>query len=99
MDDGIRTRAGAQLLVESSVLMLFIPSIQPPLTLLKVFEGTNDAIIAKDGYAVVRDVDLGQGTNEAPTGTLTKVPYSYSLLGSAKVKAAVVGVAGATLSL
>ncbi|OAG09308.1 pectin lyase-like protein [Paraphaeosphaeria sporulosa] len=82
LDDGVRTRAGAQLLIESSV-----------------FEGTNDAIIAKDGYAVVRDVDLGQGTNEAPTGTLTSVPYAYTLLGSAKVKAAVVGVAGATLSL
>jgi pectate lyase len=65
----------------------------------KVFEGTNDDIIAKDGYAVVRDVALGQGTNEAPAGTLTSVPYAYSLLGSAKVKAAVVGVAGATLSL
>ncbi|KAF1972299.1 pectate lyase a, partial [Bimuria novae-zelandiae CBS 107.79] len=82
MDDGVRTRAGAQLLIESSV-----------------FEGTNDDIIAKNGYAVVRDVDLGQGTNEAPAGTLTNVPYSYSLLGSAKVKAAVVGVAGATLTL
>ncbi|KAL5375005.1 hypothetical protein DPSP01_011495 [Paraphaeosphaeria sporulosa] len=82
LDDGVRTRAGAQLLIESSV-----------------FEGTNDAIIAKDGYAVVRDVDLGQGTNEAPAGTLTSVPYAYTLLGSAKVKAAVVGVAGATLSL
>ncbi|KAF2682659.1 polysaccharide lyase family 1 protein [Lentithecium fluviatile CBS 122367] len=81
-DDGIRTRVGAQLLIESSV-----------------FENTNDAIISKDGYAVVRDVDLGVGTNEAPVGTLTSVPYSYTLLGSAKVKAAVVGVAGATLSL
>ncbi|KAH6639752.1 putative pectate lyase A [Boeremia exigua] len=82
MDDGVRTRAGAQLLIESSV-----------------FEATNDDIIAKNGYAVVRDVDLGIGTNEAPTGTLTSVPYAYTLLGSARVKAAVVGVAGATLSL
>lgn len=82
MDDGVRTRAGAQLLLESCV-----------------FENTNDDIIAKNGYAVVRDVDLGIGTNEAPAGTLTSVPYSYTLLGSAKVKAAVVGVAGATLTL
>jgi pectate lyase len=100
LDDGVRTRAGAQLLIESSV------SIRPLhlsrttlLKLAKVFEGTNDDIIAKDGYAVVRDVELGQGTNEAPAGTLTSVPYAYTLLGSAKVKAAVVGVAGATLSL
>ncbi|KAF9693874.1 hypothetical protein EKO04_008510 [Ascochyta lentis] len=82
MDDAVRTRAGAQLLIESSV-----------------FENTNDCIIAKNGYAVVRDVDLGIGTNEAPVGTLTSVPYAYTLLGSAKVKAAVVGVAGATLTL
>lgn len=82
MDDGVRTRAGAQLLLESCV-----------------FENTNDDIIAKNGYAVVKDVDLGIGTNEAPAGTLTSVPYSYTLLGSAKVKAAVVGVAGATLTL
>ncbi|KAF1928721.1 polysaccharide lyase family 1 protein, partial [Didymella exigua CBS 183.55] len=39
------------------------------------FENTNDDIIAKNGYAVVRDVDLGAGTNEAPAGTLTSVPY------------------------
>lgn len=82
MEDGIRTRVGAQLLVESCV-----------------FENSKDCIIAKNGYAVVRDVDLGSGTNEAPSGTLTKVPYAYTLLGSAKVKAAVVGVAGATLKL
>jgi pectate lyase len=82
VDDGVRTRAGAQLLIESCV-----------------FENTNDCILAKNGYAVVRDVDLGIGTNEAPAGTLTSVPYAYTLLGSAKVKAAVVGVAGATLTL
>ncbi|KAF2625431.1 polysaccharide lyase family 1 protein [Macroventuria anomochaeta] len=82
MDDGVRTRAGAQLLIESCV-----------------FENTNDDIIAKNGYAVVRDVDLGIGTNESPAGTLTSVPYTYTLLGSANVKAAVVGVAGATLTL
>lgn len=82
MDDGIRTRAGAQLLIESCA-----------------FEATNDCVIAKNGYAVVRDVDLGVGTNEAPEGTLTSVPYAYTTLGAANVKAAVVGVAGATLDL
>ncbi len=82
MDDGIRTRAGAQLLIESCA-----------------FEATNDCVIAKNGYAVVRDVDLGVGTNEAPPGTLTSVPYVYKTLGAANVKAAVVGIAGATLNL
>lgn len=100
LDDGVRTRAGAQLLIESSVSTSWPPqhSVETKM-FVKVFEGTNDAIIAKDGYAVVKDVDLGQGKNEAPAGTLTSVPYTYSLLGSANVKAAVVGVAGATLTL
>lgn len=82
MGDGVRTRAGAQLLIESSV-----------------FENTNDDVIAKGGFAVVRDVDLGVGTNEAPEGTLKSVPYKYDVLGSGNVKSAVVGVAGATLVL
>jgi pectate lyase len=49
---------------------------------------------------VAIDNDLGDGTNTAPVGTLTasSMPYSYSLLGSANVISAVVGVAGATLS-
>lgn len=50
------------------------------------------------GYAVVQDVDLGGGTNSAATGTLTSVPYSYSLLGAKNVKAAVVASAGQTLT-
>ena len=51
-------------------------------------------------YVVAIDNDLGDGTNTAPVGTLTasSMPYSYSLLGSANVVSAVVGVAGATLS-
>lgn len=51
-------------------------------------------------YANAYDNDLGIGTNTAPVGKLTpsSMPYSYSLLGSANVKAAVVGTAGATLS-
>lgn len=52
-------------------------------------------------YANAFDNDLGDGTNTAPVGTLTpsSMPYSYTLLGSSKVIAAVVGTAGATLSI
>jgi pectate lyase len=49
------------------------------------------------GYAVARDNDFGGESNTAPVGTLTKVPYAHTALGSGKVKAAVVGVAGNTL--
>jgi hypothetical protein len=42
--------------------------------------------------------DFGSGKNEASAGTLKMVPYSYTKLGSAKVKTGVVGVAGNTLS-
>ncbi|KAA8564918.1 hypothetical protein EYC84_010688 [Monilinia fructicola] len=46
-------------------------------------------------------IDLGGYADTAPVGTLTasSVPYSYSLLGSGNVVAAVVGTAGATLDL
>jgi pectate lyase len=52
-------------------------------------------------YVVAIDNDLGDGTNTAPVGNLTasSMPYSYSLLGSANVISAVVGIAGATLSI
>lgn len=52
-------------------------------------------------YVSAFDNNLGGAANTAPLGTLTpsSVPYTYSLLGSANVKAAVVGVAGATLTL
>ena len=51
-------------------------------------------------YAVAIDNDLGGESNTAPVGNLTasSMPYSYSLLGSGSVVAAVVGTAGATLS-
>ncbi|KAI1491489.1 pectate lyase [Biscogniauxia mediterranea] len=86
IDSGINTRMGAQLLIESTV-----------------FANSSDkAILSQDsdetGYAVVNDVDLGGSTNSAPEGTLTSVPYDYTLLGSANVKAAVAGVAGQTLT-
>lgn len=51
-------------------------------------------------YAVVIDVLFGgESANTAPQGTLSasSPPYSYSLLGSANVKAAVTKEAGQTL--
>ncbi|RAL60144.1 hypothetical protein DID88_000769 [Monilinia fructigena] len=82
--DGINTRQGAQVLVESNVWA----------NSKKALYSTNS------GYAVSNDNDFGTSSNEALKGTLTgsKLGYSYSLLGSSKVKAAVVGSAGATLT-
>lgn len=87
LDTGaINTRMGAKVLVESTV-----------------FTGVEDAILSKDsdetGTVEVNDVDLGEGTNTAPEGSFGEVPYEYTLLGSAKVEAAVVGIAGNTLTL
>lgn len=79
--DGVNTRKGAQLLVESNT---FVGSKKP-------LYSTND------GYAVANGNDFGSGSNTALEGTLKSVPYSYSLLGSSKVEAAVVGTAGQTL--
>ncbi|KAJ5259568.1 hypothetical protein N7478_012549 [Penicillium angulare] len=82
VNDGINTRDGAQVLVESNV-----------------FDGSDKPLYSTDdGYAVARDNDFGDGENEAEAGTLTSVPYSYTLLGSANVKAAVYGTAGQTLT-
>ncbi|KAJ0119743.1 pectate lyase a [Diaporthe amygdali] len=82
---GINTRMGAQMLIESAV-----------------FSGIEKAIESADsetvGYAVVNDVDLGEGTNTVEAGTLKTVPYEYELLGSANVKASVTSTAGQTLS-
>lgn len=76
---------GAQVLVESCV-----------------FSGVEKAIESADsdtvGYATVNDVDLGDGTNTADAGTLSSVPYDYTLLGSASVKSSVTSSAGQTLS-
>lgn len=85
---GVNTRMGAQALVQSNVFS----NVSSP-----ILTADSDA----DGYAVAIDNDLGGAANTAPVGTLTasSPPYSYSLLGSSKVVAAVVGVAGATLSL
>lgn len=82
VSDGINTRKGAQLLVESNT-----------------FVGSKKPLYSTDaGYAVANDNDFGDGSNTAEKGTLTSMPYSYTLLGSGKVKSAVVGSAGQTLS-
>ncbi|MCJ1331161.1 hypothetical protein MMC10_007848 [Thelotrema lepadinum] len=82
VNDGINTRDGAQLLVESNQ-----------------FSNVSSPLYSTDaGYAVSHDNDFGGASNEALVGTIKSVPYSYTLLGSGKVKAAVVGTAGATLS-
>lgn len=86
MSTGVNTRMGAELLVESSV-----------------FSGVDSPIESKDsdtvGYATVDDVDLGDGTNTADAGSLSTVPYEYTLLGSANVKSSVTSTAGQTLSI
>ncbi|PLB42553.1 pectate lyase family protein [Aspergillus candidus] len=82
VNDGINTRLGAQLLVESNV---FVDAKKP-------------LYATDEGFAVERDNDFGSAENAAPEGTLTEVPYEYTLLGSGKVKEAVVGVAGQTLN-
>lgn len=83
--NAVNLRMGAQALVESTV-----------------FENGSKACVVSeaevDGYAVVRDVVTNGGTIDAPQGTLTSVPYSYSVVGSGKVKSTVVGKAGATLT-
>ncbi|KAH6654821.1 pectate lyase 2 [Truncatella angustata] len=85
-DTAINTRDLAEVLVESST-----------------FENCPKKAIFTDdntyeGYAVVNDVDLGGSQNLAPEGNLTSVPYSYTLLGSANVKAYVASHAGQVLS-
>jgi pectate lyase len=82
---GVNTRMGAQVLVQSSA-----------------FVNSPVAITSRDskevGYATVSDVNLGGGKNEAPQGSLSSVPYSYSLLGSGSVASTVPRQAGAILS-
>jgi len=82
VNDGINTRDGAQVLVENNV---FTSSVEPLYS--------TDA-----GYAVATGNDFGPGANTALAGTLTKVPYTYTKIAATAVKAAVVGVAGNTLS-
>ncbi|OSS47891.1 hypothetical protein B5807_06441 [Epicoccum nigrum] len=83
VSDGINTRQGAQLLVQNNV-----------------FVNSKKALYSTDaGYAVESGNDFGGAKNEAKQGKLTKAAYSVSgLLEASKVKAAVVGTAGNTLS-
>ncbi|KAI0809717.1 pectate lyase a [Xylaria sp. FL0064] len=86
-DTVIDTRDLAQMLIESSVWE----------SCPKKAIFTNDSNVGP-GYAVVNDIDLGGSENLAPIGTLTLVPYSYTLLGSANTKASVMANAGQKLS-
>jgi hypothetical protein len=86
-DTVINTRDSAQMLIESSVWE----------SCPKKGIFSNDSG-AGPGYAVVRDLDLGGSQNLVAAGTLTSVPYTYTLLGSANTKAAVMAKAGQKLS-
>ncbi|CAK5283363.1 unnamed protein product [Mycena citricolor] len=78
----INTRDGAQMLIQNNV-----------------FINTSLAIESTDGgFAVATGNDFGGANNTAPVGTFTNPPYSFTLLPTANVKAAVVGTAGQTLS-
>ncbi|KAI5847513.1 putative pectate lyase [Tricharina praecox] len=83
VNDGINTRQGAQLLVQNNV-----------------FEDTSDPLYSTDdGYAVATGNDFGIGANEALAGTLTTVPYSYSLGSTSTTKAYVIANAGNSLTI
>jgi len=79
--DGINTRKGAQLLVQNNVFI----NVSKPL-----YE-------TDGGFAAAQGNDFGGKSNTAPVGTLTTVPYSYSLESVSSVRSNVVGVAGANL--
>jgi pectate lyase len=80
-NDGINTRKGAEVLVESNVFV----GVPKPLY-------STDA-----GYAVAKGNDFGNGTNMALQGNITNIPYKYTLIDATGIKAAVVSTAGATL--
>ncbi|KAJ0359754.1 hypothetical protein COL922a_014560, partial [Colletotrichum nupharicola] len=82
VSDGINTRQGAQVLVESNVWV----------------DGKKALYSTDDGYAVERDNDFGDASADAAEGTLISVEYEYTALGPDNVKAAVVGTAGQTLT-
>ncbi|KAJ5023028.1 polysaccharide lyase [Bipolaris maydis] len=82
VNDGINVRQGAQVVVQNNVW------INPMKALYTIDKG----------FAVASGNDFGNSSNTAPTGTFTKAPYAVPQLLEAKdVKAAVVGIAGATL--
>ncbi|KAM0276052.1 hypothetical protein ACHAQH_007138 [Verticillium albo-atrum] len=89
MDTGLNSRMGAQALIQSS----YFENVGTK----AIFSESSKEI----GYVVAQDVVLtGKSQNQAQVGTMTAStpPYSYKLLGSANVKAAVVGEAGQTLT-
>lgn len=63
-----------------------------------VWSGIKKCVIEDGGYAVLRDCDLGGGTNAAPTGTLTSVPYTYTLYSVASATSIVAANQGAILT-
>jgi len=79
--DGIDTRNGAQLLVENNV---FVDTRKP------IFSENN-------GYVVSRGNDFGGAACDAPTGTLTSVPYNCTLSSLDSVRSDVLSGAGANL--
>lgn len=82
VSDGINTRIGAQVLVESNTWV----------------DSKKALYSTDEGYAVERDNDFGGAKSEAEEGTLTSVDYEYDLLGPDAVKEAVVGTAGQSLT-
>lgn len=82
VSDGINTRVGAQVLVESNTWV----------------DGKKALYSTDEGFAVERDNDFGGASSDAEEGTLTSVDYEYDLLGPDAVKEAVVGTAGQTLT-
>ncbi|KAL7276754.1 hypothetical protein RUND412_000252 [Rhizina undulata] len=84
VNDGINSRDGAELLVENNV-----------------FEDVENPIYSTDsGYVVASGNDLGDGTNEALTGTISSsdLPYSYTLGSTSTLKAYVIANAGNILT-
>jgi pectate lyase len=79
------------------------PTGEQTLVESNVFVDIKDALTSEfskeDGFAVANGNYFGSSENSAPAGTLTSVPYEYTLLGRENVKAAVVGTAGNTLTL
>jgi pectate lyase len=78
---GIDTRKGAQVLVENNV-----------------FYSSHKPLFSTDsGYAVATGNDFGGASNEALAGSLTSVPYNYSLSSISSLKSAIPSTAGAAL--
>ncbi|KAG8962802.1 hypothetical protein FRC03_003791 [Tulasnella sp. 419] len=83
----VNTRMGAQVLVENNVFK----NVTKP-----ILAELSDEV----GYAVERGnvYTSGSGSNTAPLGTLTSVPYSYALVSATAAQTAVVASAGAKLT-